>query len=1163
MHLLHRVVGLCLLTCLLAPRAAHAGDPLKPYVVLVLDTSGSMDAPTNAGPPSCGGTNTRLNHAKCAINKIVNSYGDMVFALARFRETAGGTFATTCDADGDVNGSEADQCTTSGISCNGCDCDGSDTTCGTGCTANMRSDGRLEMLTALVDGNNELAGNLTDGSCGTCTMPAVGTAPAVNQEIWGTGSGTPLGGSMLGAHRYWQGLQATDAIRTGTGDSLSVSAGIVTLTDAAPSANFSASLVGAMITITGATNAANNGTFTITERVSNTVIRYANAAGVAEAAYGGSWTINSTLWPSGFAGFDPIRNDPTKTAFLPTGCNPSPSCTGPTCCVEQCRPYITILLTDGDETCGGNAVGAAAAMLNTDIDGRRYRIETKAIGFGISAGDADIEAIAQAGSPTGNVAGVNEGYYAANEAELQLAISSILADAIKTETCNNLDDDCDVFVDEDFPGKAAACSNGRFGKCRVNGSNVCRVDGAGLQCSAGQSSCASLTAGASCTVVNAAGTSVPGTCEAATGGLTCVPTPTTEVCNGIDDNCDGRIDENLGSCGCVPSTEICDGVNNDCDGATDEGTTVPCGSGTCQGVRQCAPFAGCDSTPGCTGPTCCLAACNAATPQAEQCNGIDDNCDGNADGFQGACSNMTCGTGTCSNVVAGIGTCVGGARAGKKCGTFGDLDPRNNPGGNPSSACEALGAQCICNPGNHTCPLNGTGTYTACVQEVEPRTEICNDLDDDCDGHVDETPTITCTSSTDCPPITPSCENPSGAANAGTCQPADCSINSCGGQLLCVAGVATCTQSAGVDNNCNGIDEDCDTMIDEHWQCTDPDGADDIAGNADDCPCTSGGMCNARESCENGAVICAGTPMGMETCDCEDDDCDTRFDEGTCGGGSSCKGCQCAFPCQGGEFPCPLGKRCVTLQGDTQGFCLADPCFGVTCDPVNGNKQVCRPKAQNLADYECVSACDPSVISCGAPNICFGPTGECRPDDCTTFPDRCNAQQNCINGQCVTNLCQGVECPDGQYCVGGQCYGSCAGVECPAGQRCRLGMCQEDPCGEQCPPGRVCHDATGECINDPCDIIQCPQGQWCNPNNNGACEDDPCVGTACPNEGEICRGGTCYDPSMFAPDAAVEQLVTTGGGGGCSTGGGSSGAGLALGLAMMLVRRRRAKGGAS
>src|SRR4051812_1730372 len=104
--------------------SAHAQDVLKPYVVLMLDTSGSMNTVTNAGPPTCGGRDNRLNHARCAINRIVNSYGDMVFALGRFRMSSGGTFSTSCDANGDIAGNGNDQCSATGIGCNIADAGG-------------------------------------------------------------------------------------------------------------------------------------------------------------------------------------------------------------------------------------------------------------------------------------------------------------------------------------------------------------------------------------------------------------------------------------------------------------------------------------------------------------------------------------------------------------------------------------------------------------------------------------------------------------------------------------------------------------------------------------------------------------------------------------------------------------------------------------------------------------------------------------------------------------------------------------------------------------------------------------------------------------------------------------------------------------------------------
>src|SRR3954462_4838362 len=67
-------------------RAQNA--PVKPYVLFILDTSGSMDGNTQFGNASCvGAGRRRIDHAKCAVQNVANNYGEMVMGLGRFRQS--------------------------------------------------------------------------------------------------------------------------------------------------------------------------------------------------------------------------------------------------------------------------------------------------------------------------------------------------------------------------------------------------------------------------------------------------------------------------------------------------------------------------------------------------------------------------------------------------------------------------------------------------------------------------------------------------------------------------------------------------------------------------------------------------------------------------------------------------------------------------------------------------------------------------------------------------------------------------------------------------------------------------------------------------------------------------------------------------------------------
>ena len=771
-----------------------------------------------------------------------------------------------------------------------------------------------------------------------------------------------------------------------------------------------------------------------------------------------------------------------------------------------CRPYRVILITDGAETCGGNPVQAATDLRN---DGALVYV----VGFATpdAAVIANLNAIAAAGG------GQPTAIFVDDEAELSAAIAQIISASIIGERCNGVDDDCDLFVDEDFPELGLpphspppqTCTNGQFGECARTGVRVCAADQLGTTCSAP------------------------------------TITPGTETCNGLDDDCDRSIDENLGGCQtCTPEQraqpEVCNGLDDNCNGMIDE-PPIP-GVGTTCGldIGECSP-----GTLACTGGQ--LVCSGGVGPVAESCNLLDDDCDTLTDEIAIECYTFPTG---CVADGAGGFTCTGTCRSGvQTCsGTMlgacaGQVGPISELCNGLDDDCDALtdelfpglggactnGQQGVClQSGTLVC--NGTGTGTACTAPtVQPGIEVCNGLDDDCDGRTDESLG---------PPIGTTC------GGGGSCS---------GGTFQCVAGQVECVGNmGGMPETCNGLDDDCDSFVDElplpgvGGNCVDAG-----FGTVDQNGVCTNGACDVGE-CDFGSLICAGGSIVCdgyvgprpEICNGLDDDCDgTGDDTPTCPvAGQMCLGGECANPCAAGEFPCPFGFFCQ------MNFCVRDPCATVTCDP----GELC-----NQTTGVCEDLCDD--ITCPAGLTCFG--GICQ--DC--FALGCDPGEVCIRvgttGECQADPCFNVICETTEACVNGTCEAVTCDPACPADEHCVDGACVDDPCdGVNCGAEMLCDPRNGDCVPDRCADAVCAAGQACNPAD-GMCIGDPCATVVCP-AGLVCTVDFDGEGQCTPPPAPDRETITVGGGGGCDAGGGAGAgpaalAGLALAMLSLLGRRRR------
>ena len=519
----------------------------------------------------------------------------------------------------------------------------------------------------------------------------------------------------------------------------------------------------------------------------------------------------------------------------------SAGCTGsPDAVVDgtDCDDTVATVHPGAEEVCDG---------LDNDCDGALDEDTDEASAWyadtdGDGAGDATASVMACAQPPC----------YVADNSDCDDADAAVHPS--QRETCDGLDDDCDGVADDSALDAGLWYADG---------------DGDGVGAGVAVTACDAP----------AGHVALDGDCDDA---VATVSPLAAETCNGVDDDCDSDVDEDVvgaptwyvdadgdgaagnavtriscdqpvgyaaaptdcddGAANIGPAAdEVCDGVDNDCEGtvdvgAIDEATWYEDDDGDLHGDTV-------DTTTACSQPVGYVATtgdCDDSDatvhPGAlEQCDGEDDDCDGLAD-----------------------------EEAVDPGQWFADGDGDGVGDGPAITACDAPAGH-VAEPGD--CDDGDDASYPGAL-------ELCDGADNDCDGVVDDSPVNTDTwyldhdedGFGDASHVQDACAQPTGYVNNDL----DCDDTDASAHL-------------GADELCDGVDNDCDGSVDEDavdrgtWYA-DADG--DQHGDPDvpvlACEAPADHVALDDDCDDSDPWSFAGAP---ERCDGADNDCDSATDE--------------------------------------------------------------------------------------------------------------------------------------------------------------------------------------------------------------------------------------------------------------------------------------------
>jgi len=544
--------------------------------------------------------------------------------------------------------------------------------------------------------------------------------------------------------------------------------------------------------------------------------------------------------------------------------------------------------------------------------------------------------------------------------------------------------------------------------------------------------------------------------------------------------------------------ERCNGLSDNCDEDVDEGN--PGSGGSCntglEGV--CAP-----GTLACSsGDLVCQQDTEEST---EACNGLDDDCDGNEDNVAKTdlplCALQL---GVCKDSRQ---VCEGGAPVACRESDYEGHDGRYEA---VEQTCDGLDNDCddsvdetVALDGS-ACDTHETGVCAAgvfrcrvgnlvCEQTTQSSAETCNGLDDDCNGTADDgLGTLSC--------------------GVGACARTVAACES-GQPQVCSPGTPANDESCG-----NGIDDDCDTQIDE----------------SPPCQCVPG----RQQACYSGIRGCTkNLATGLFECQGE---CTAGTQ--TCGADGKWEPCSAHVVARVTEDSCDgKDEDCTGIPDDT----FVAPLCPLQEGVCSGRRPLCAAGVLNTCAmvYSQTPSYEPNELTCdGRDNDCDGVV-----DDVPYLP-LCENQRGVCQGTQKTCANREGECSSADYQAFTALYESderlCDGLDNDCdGKTDEMQPAELPLCENQ---AGVCAGARKGCFSGA--LVSCDTKTYVAANPAFEAPESRCDGLANDCDGVVDPVARC---GTVGPARGSYDL----GGCGCSTPGGPWFMGL--GALMVFVRRKR------